>query len=128
MLTDKFATYRGKNKVLERKRKLSNEKTDQIPSLLTLFRTVQMTNWMMIIKMKTLSHMSLLPKKTFKTGGNLVSLFFLQIEQINSASKIHKLNASEVTYFLETLINIDEGEHAAYNLSYSYLDKNLRKY
>ena len=128
MLTDKFATYRGKNKVLERKRKLSNEKTDQIPSLLTLFRTVQMTNWMMIIKMKTLSHMSLLPKKPLKLEVTWFLFFFLQIEQINSASKIHKLNASEVTYFLETLINIDEGEHAAYNLSYSYLDKNLRKY
>ena len=66
-------------------------------------------------------------KKTFKNGRKFsFKKNFVQNEHLISASKRLNLRPSNVSYFLETLIKVGARDPAAYNLSYSYVDKSLR--
>ena len=111
MLTDRVATYGGNNKTLARKRKISNErlfKTDQISSSLSFLAT-----WVSDSSDEKLDDgnededyqpQEPIAKKHVKTGGELNKDFF-QNKQIVSA-KILKLSATDLTYFLNTLVKV----------------------
>ena len=73
ILTEKVATYGGKDNILVRKRKISNERlaktkqTDQMPLCLSsLLHTLQIKSWMMIMNTRPFSQRNLLPKNVLK--------------------------------------------------------------
>ena len=51
---------------------------------------------------------------------------FLANELITTAAKRLKLSVSKLSYLFETFIKVGEGDPAAYNFSYSYVNKSLR--
>ena len=66
-------------------------------------------------------------KKSIKTGGKLiVKKNFLADELTTTSAKRFKLSASKLSYLFETFIKVGERNPAAYNFSYSYVDKSLR--
>ena len=68
-------------------------------------------------------------KRPIKTGGKLiVKKTFLADEEITTAAKRLRLSTSKLPYLFETFIRVGEMDPAAYNFSYSYVDKGLRSF